>query len=90
MSTFTDHKIIRQIIARNGEPLPGELPEPPVVRIVQYTNAWGGQCWGVVYADDRNPYRYDEPSEHVFNPHVIFTRPDLLSGAPPGGYGTPR
>lgn len=76
MSTINDYQTIQRIIARNGDDdcPPGEPPEPPVIRIVEYTNAWGTRCWGVVWAGDPNPYRYDQPTPHIGHPRLIFVR----------------
>jgi len=71
MSTFTNKTIIDQIIANDGY-----YPDDPrVVRIVEYTNGFGGQCWGVTWETESpdKQFRYDTPTQYVVNPKVIWT-----------------
>ena len=70
MPTINSRKIIDEIIAANGRQY---SDEPPVVRIVQYTNAWGNIAYGVVWEGMDDPYRYDRETEFVQNPKVIWT-----------------
>lgn len=70
--------MIDAIIAGNGV-YPGDenLPAGPVVRIVQYTNAWGNRTHGVVYAVEAQAgqlHRYEQESERISDPVVIWTR----------------
>jgi hypothetical protein len=44
--------------------------DKPVKSIVEYTNAWGGVCWGLNY-NSLNNYG---PSDFVINPKTIFVR----------------
>jgi hypothetical protein len=83
MATFDHKEIVDQIIALNGQPDPEDGPHGPrAVKVVQYDNAFGGTCWGVVYrnydgskleAEDR----YEQPTYFVRNPKVIW---ELESG----------
>lgn len=42
------------------------------VRIVKYTNAWGGEAYGLECRHERGRY---QPSEYVINPTVYWERP---------------
>lgn len=62
MSTV-DKNIADRIIA-------GEFPEDNCVRIVKYTNAWGGESYGCEFGQhQRGRYR---ASEFVINPTVYW------------------
>ncbi len=74
MATIDSQGIIDVLLANDGI-YPGD---PPVVRIVRFTNGWGGRTHGIVYeaeADRGGLYRYDYPSEFIIAPEVIFRRP---------------
>jgi hypothetical protein len=43
--------------------------DPRVMRIVEYTNAWGAQAFGIEYARDIGKYR---ESEFVQSPKVYW------------------
>ena len=59
MATIDSKEIIDDIIA-------GKYPEDEWVKIVKYTNAWGGQCYGCISKGmDLESYA---PSEYVINP----------------------
>ena len=79
MATIDDKRMILKLIAHNGcwpnEPGDQSEPDPPVVKIVEYTNKEGHQCWGVVYPDDFDPERYERPTPFVQHPRVIWERP---------------
>lgn len=51
----------------------GEWPEDEAVKIVQYTNAWGGtDSYGVIFeGEDLNKYH---PSEFVIAPHTYWEK----------------
>lgn len=49
----------------------GEYPEDGAVKIIKYTNAWGGEAYGVVCAED-NPDKY-HASEYIIDPEVYWT-----------------
>jgi hypothetical protein len=79
VATIDNEDIIRALIKGNGV-YPGDegIPQGPVVRIVQYTNAHGVRTYGVVYEREAQMgmlYRYDRESEFVRDPAVIFERP---------------
>lgn len=46
---------------------------PRVVKIVEYTNAWGVQAFGLVSEEDHDPGRYEQPTQYVINPSVYWT-----------------
>jgi hypothetical protein len=78
--TVNDWDDVALVIAGNGY-YPGDekLEAGPIVRIVEYTNAWGGRCWGEVYqaeADAGRLHRYEQVSDHIKDPVVIWTRPE--------------
>lgn len=70
MSTINSKEIIDKIIAGNGI-YPGDEHCSPIVRIVEYTNAWGGTCWGTETQRELGKYH---PTEFVRNPKVIWER----------------
>jgi len=66
MSTISSKKMVDQIIADDGH-YPGD---PRVIKIVEYTNAWGGTCYGLIYYEaGLNNYA---PSQYVKNPKTIW------------------
>jgi hypothetical protein len=76
--TIDSQEMIDTIIAGNGF-YPGDekLPDGPIVRIVQYTNAWGNRTHGVVYEAEARAgrlYRYEQVSNVISDPVVIWTR----------------
>lgn len=58
---------------------PGD-EDMPVVRIVRYRNKAGQIVFGVVYQNEANIpgmlFRYDEPTQYIFNPEVIWRHHD--------------
>ena len=71
-------EMIETIIAHNGV-YPGDEHSAagPVVRIVQYTNAWGKRTHGVVYEAEARAgrlYRYEQVSSAISDPVVVWTR----------------
>lgn len=43
------------------------------VKIIKYTDAWGGEAYGLVFAHE-DPNRY-AASEYVINPTLYWTHP---------------
>ena len=78
MATIDSKAVIDAIIAGNGysDPSWEAEGEPPAIKIVEYTNGWGKTTWGVVFANEGPIYqsRYEEATEYVRNPRVIWTR----------------
>ena len=70
MSTFTNKKIIDEIIANNGY----YENDPRVAMIVEYTNAYGNIAWGVTWLDKplASQRKYLEETEYVRNPRIIW------------------
>jgi hypothetical protein len=77
MATIDSRELIDKLIASNGEdPWPqedGYPPDPPVVKIVEYTTPEGATTWGIVY-EGEDVERYNRPSNFVRNPRTIFAR----------------
>ena len=71
MATIDTKAVIDDIIAGKYDD-----DEDLAVKVVEYTNAWGGVTWGVVYR--REPAhaqtRYELPTPWVRNPKVIWRR----------------
>jgi hypothetical protein len=44
------------------------------VRVVEYTNSWGIQAYGVIFRGDRDPLRYERETEYVRNPKLLWSR----------------
>lgn len=87
MATIDSREIIDQMIKDNGEtyckPSEDGPGEEPVMRIVEYTNAFGKITWGVVwFKEPVSPNRYLHETEFVRNPRVIWEREDLLQRHP--------
>jgi len=57
--------MIDRIVASNGY----YMDDPRVVRIVEYTNAWGGLAYGIEYGHQLGKYA---ESEYVRNPKVYW------------------
>ena len=51
----------------------GKYPEDGWVKIVKYTNAWGGEAYGCI--SQRQPLDLYSPSEFVINPEVYWEFP---------------
>lgn len=68
MSTINSRPLIDEIIKRNGR----YGDDPVVVKIVKYTNAWGGTAYGIIH-DGQDLEMYRE-SSYVINPITIWAR----------------
>ena len=78
--TVDDPEMVAAVIAGNGF-YPGDenLPAGPIVRIVQYTNAWGKRTYGEVYEAEARAgllHRYEQVSSAISDPVVVWTRSD--------------
>jgi hypothetical protein len=40
--------------------------------IIEYTNAYGNQTWGVTWINDRDKYKYLNETAFVKNPKVVW------------------
>jgi hypothetical protein len=59
------------VVAANGVLYPDDPFEPPIVRIVRYTNAWGGEGFGMTFKG-QDPEKYMRPTEFVINPVIYW------------------
>jgi hypothetical protein len=72
MATIDSKEIIDDIIAGKYDD-----DHDLVIKIVEYTNAWGNVTWGCVYSCEAAmgmASRYEIPSNFVQNPKVIWRR----------------
>lgn len=77
-----DKSAADRIIKNNGfwfgenDPAPLDdyphLPDPRVVKVVEYENAWGGTSYGIVFETEADQFRYQRTSEFVKKPRVIW------------------
>ena len=74
MPTINDKKFIDEIIAKDGILYPDDPFEPPIIRIVEYTNAWGKVVWGVIFKGESQLYHYDQKTKYIRNPRVIWQK----------------
>lgn len=66
MATINNKDIVTKLITNNGY----YLDDPQVIKIVRYTNAWNGDCFGLIYKGEAlNKY---DASESVIDPQVVF------------------
>jgi hypothetical protein len=75
MATFSSKNIIDELITGNGRLAnhPEDAPDNPrAVKIIEYTNAWGAQAYGVVFEGERDPDRYERETWAVNKPRVIW------------------
>lgn len=68
MATIDSKHIIDELIENDGY-YPGD---PRIYMIVEYTNAYGNQTWGVTWPNERGRDRYLEETEWVRNPKIIW------------------
>lgn len=71
MATFNSRQMILDLIAKNGKMYEDE---PGATKIVEYTNAWGGLCWGVVFENERQQDKYDYPTAYIRNPRIMWIK----------------
>lgn len=69
MATISTWAIVEELIKMGGK----YYDDPQVIKVVEYENAWGDKCWGLVYIGDPDPDRYERPSAFIRNPKVIWT-----------------
>lgn len=75
MATFNDKAVVDRIIKNDGWYYQGDRRSPDnprAVRVVEYTNAWGGQCYGVVFEGEGDIYRYEQATEYVRSPKLLW------------------
>lgn len=70
MSTMNNKELIDKIIANNGY----FEDDIRVAMIVEYTNGWGGLCWGVTWTNESvdRQVRYMIESQFVKKPVLIW------------------
>jgi hypothetical protein len=68
MGTTYSKSFVEAIIASGGK----VSGRPPVVKIVKYENQAGHTRWGVVYAGDGSPDRYEKPNKLRMNAQVMW------------------
>lgn len=72
MSTV-DKEFADKMVACRGVMYPDDPFEPPVIRIVEYTNAWGGKGYGLTF-QGQDPNKYMRASEYVIEPRVYWEK----------------
>ena len=70
MATIDNKKLIDDIIAGHGY----YENDPRVALIVEYTNAYGKQAWGVTWTNETSvrQRRYLEATGYVINPRILW------------------
>lgn len=68
MATIDSKEIVDELIANNGN----YEDDPPVMKIVKYTNAWGGTGYGLIHKGQ--PLDMYRETAFVRNPETIFER----------------
>jgi len=68
-----DKAFADKIVAANGQLYPDDPYEPPVTRIVEYTNAWGGIAYGITF-EGQDPDKYLRPTAWVDSPRIYWER----------------
>lgn len=56
----------------------GEFPEDGIVRIVKYTNVWGGEAYGCTFRGELDHDRYLRETEFVRNPSIYWENPKFI------------
>jgi hypothetical protein len=60
-----------RVVAANGRLYPDDPFEPPITRIVEYTNAWGNLAYGMTFeGEDADKYMLE--SQYISNPRVYW------------------
>ncbi len=60
-----------KVVAANGILYPDDAFEPPITRLVKYTNAWGGEAYGMTF-QGQDQDKYMRPTEYVQNPSIYW------------------
>jgi len=82
MATLNSRKLVDEFIANNGYMFSDSEPRPdnpPVKKIVEYTNAWDKVCYGIIFAGEIADFRYERESEFIRNPRVLWRHPDYYA-----------
>lgn len=70
MSTV-DKAFADKMVACDGVMYPDDPFEPPVTRIVEYSNAWGGTGYGMTFRG-QDPEKYMRESEFIKQPRIYW------------------
>lgn len=70
MSTV-DKAFADKVAAANGRLYPDDPFEPPITRVVKYTNAWGGEAYGMTF-EGQDQDKYLRPTEYVISPSIYW------------------
>ena len=73
MATVNSRALVDQLIANNGhyeKDWEDPMADPPVLRITEYQNAYGGTAYGLCYPQD--PIDKYAASAFVIEPQLIF------------------
>lgn len=68
-----DKKFADKAVAANGVLYPDDPFEPPITRIVEYKNAWGGVGYGIVF-EGQDQDKYMRTSEYIGDPKIYWER----------------
>ena len=70
MGTVTARRLVDQLIASDGY----YEDDPRAVMIVEYTNAWGEQAWGITWSNEspERQRRYLQESQYIHAPRVLW------------------
>ena len=79
MSTV-DKAFADKLASANGQLYPAEPFEPPVILIVEYTNAWGNLAYGITF-EGQDQDKYMRPTDYVRSPRIYFERSQVKSPA---------
>lgn len=72
MATIDSKEFIDKIIAGNGRIDQDNTPDNPrALRITEYTNAYGGTAFGVIFPGDKLD-KYQLETYYVRNPKIIW------------------
>ena len=70
MSTV-DKAFADKVVAAKGVLYPGDAFEPPITRLVKYTNAWGADAYGMTF-QGQDPDKYMRASEFIIDPRIYW------------------
>jgi len=73
-------QIVERLIRGGGwlpeEPAHDAPDNPRAARIVRYVDQRGKRAYGVTFAHERDPFRYERESDYISEPVVIWTAED--------------
>lgn len=75
MATVDSQDFVDRLIKGNGRVDPEESPDNPwCVKIVRYLNMNGKFAFGLVFKGDADPDRYEQETQFISEPAVIWQR----------------